>query len=84
MHRGDTVTIAVGPRPWRGEVVHVGQSLLTLQTAGGAECRRRLNGRDRSAHHIAPYGLLGTLSHRGGPEGGRPSEWTGPISSRFR
>lgn len=37
MHRGDLVRIAVGPTVWSGEVVHVGRSLLSLRTTGGAE-----------------------------------------------
>jgi hypothetical protein len=36
MHRGDTIRIAVGPRAWIGKIVHVGRSLLRLETAGAA------------------------------------------------
>lgn len=37
MHRGDTVRVAVGLRAWTGEVVHVGRTLMSLRTAGGAQ-----------------------------------------------
>jgi hypothetical protein len=36
MHRGDVVRVAVGARAWTGTIVHVGRSLLTLQTASRA------------------------------------------------
>ena len=36
MHRVDTIRIAVGPCAWIGQIVHVGRSLLRLETAGAA------------------------------------------------
>jgi hypothetical protein len=36
MHRGDVVRLAVGDRAWTGTIVHVGASLLTLQTESRA------------------------------------------------
>lgn len=37
MHRGDTVRVAVGPRAWSGQVVHVANALVSLRTPSGTE-----------------------------------------------
>lgn len=72
MYRGDTVRVAVGQQAWTGEVVHVGRSLMSLRTTGGAEV-------DIGIHSI---GTIRVLSRSA--SGGRPVLTREPASLAAR